>query len=327
MWSIQSPVSRALKHSGSGVAGVLVVLLLALQAGCASDPQGSGLPGEPQESADRGAQLTAGSTPSSSSTNTPAPTLPTRSVAPPVPADTSLPRTDLVTASDETDSAKRSRIRLELATAYFAEGKTATALDEVKRALSASPGNVQAYNLRGLIYATLGEVALADDSFRRALALQPGEPDVLHNQGWFLCNQRRYAEAEVAFSAALAQPQYRDRAKTLLAQGVCEARGGNLTASEKTLLRSFELDAGNPVTSVNLSEVLLKKGELDRARFYVQRVNNMPQYANAETLWLAARIEHRRGNSAAVDELGAQLRSRYPGARQTSAFEQGQFNE
>jgi type IV pilus assembly protein PilF len=240
--------------------------------------------------------------------------------------DTS-PRPDLVTASDETDASKRSRIRLELATAYFAQGQSSTALDEVKRALVANPSSVPAYNLRALIYASMGELALADDSFRRALALQPLDPDVLHNHAWYLCNQKRYAEARTEFNTALAQPQYRDRAKTSLALGVCEARGGDYAAAEKALLRSFELDAGNPATSVNLSEVLLRRGDFDRARFYVQRVNAVPEYANAETLWLAARIEHRRGNTEGVDGFGAQLKARYPGSRQTAAFEQGKFNE
>jgi len=306
-------------------AALLALLLLLFQCGCAAEGQGSGAAGELQDAAERGSLSTSAG--GARFNGELAPAGPLRGGNSPVPADTSLPRTDLITALDETDAAKRSRIRLELATAYFGQGQTATALDEVKRALSASPNNVQAYNLRGLIYAALGEPALADDSFRRALVLQPGEPDVLHNHGWFLCNQRRFADAGVAFAGALTQPQYRDRAKTLLAQGVCEARSGNLAASEKSLLRSFELDAGNPFTSVNLSEVLLKKGDLERARFYVQRINNMPQFANAETLWLAARIEQRRGNAAAVDELGTQLRARYPGTRQTSAFEQGQFNE
>ncbi|MEY2688835.1 MAG: hypothetical protein RL375_3033 [Pseudomonadota bacterium] len=237
------------------------------------------------------------------------------------------PRPDLVTASDETDAAKRSRIRLELATAYFAQGQSSTALDEVKRALVANPASVPAFNLRALIYASMGEQALAEDSFRRALALQPLDPDVLHNHAWYLCNQKRYAEARAGFNTALAQPQYRDRAKTSLALGVCEARSGDNEAAEKALLRSFELDAGNPATSVNLAEVLLRRGDLERARFYVQRVNAVPEYANAGTLWLAARIEHQRGNTEGVEAFGAQLKTRFPGSRQTAAFEQGKFNE
>jgi type IV pilus assembly protein PilF len=243
------------------------------------------------------------------------------------PRNASGARADVVTESDETPAAKRARIRLELASAYFSQGQVTTALDEVKRALVADPENVGAFNLRGLIYANLGEHGLAEESFRRALQLRSDDPDTLHNFGWYLCQQRRFPEARGYFEAAMRVPRYRDAPKTWLAQGICEARAGSLDTAERFLLRSYELDPGNPATAVNLAEVLLKRNDLDRALFYVQRVNQRAELANAETLWLAARIEHRRGAQASVETLGMQLRSRYPRSREATAFEQGKFDE
>ena len=98
-------------------------------------------------------------------------------------------------------------------------------------------------------------------------------------------------------------------------------------AAEKSLLRSYELDAGNPATAVNLAEVLMRRGEYERARFYVGRVNAEPQYANAETLWLAVRIEHRRGNEDGVQQWGEQLQKRFPGSPQAQAYERRKFDE
>lgn len=236
-------------------------------------------------------------------------------------------RTDLVTASDETEKQRRARIRLELASAYFAEGKTETALDEVKQALVADPNRSAAYNLRGLIYARLDENGLAEDSFRQALQVAPTDSDARHNYAWFLCSQRRFPEAVAQFKAALEVPQYRGQSKSHFALGVCQARSGDWVAAEKSLLRSYELDAGNPATAVNLAEVLMRRGELERARFYVGRVNAEPQYANAETLWLAVRIEHLRGNEDGVQSLGEQLRKRFAGSAQAQAFERRKFDE
>ncbi|MGY0193618.1 type IV pilus biogenesis/stability protein PilW [Leptothrix sp. BB-4] len=251
---------------------------------------------------------------------------------PPAPVSTPAPlpgtsRPDLVTSSDETDSAKRSRIRLELAAAYFGQGQAATALDEVKRALQADPNNGSAYNLRGLIYAAMSEDGLADESFRRALALNASDADASHNYAWFLCQKRRYPEARRYFEQTLALPRYREQAKTLLAQGVCEARAGDLSASERLLARGFELDTGNPAITYNLAEVLMRRGDLDRARFYIQRLNGDGNLSSAETLWLGARIEHRRNDVAATEDLGRQLRTRYPGSRESAAFERGLFDE
>ena len=233
---------------------------------------------------------------------------------------------DLRTASDETEAQRRARIRLELAGAYFSQGQSSTALDEVKRALAIDPSSAAAYNLRGLIYASLGELTLAEESFRRSLQLA-SNGDALHNYGWFLCRQRRFGDAQTQFNAALARPEYRGASKTLLAQGVCLARSGDWVQAEKTLQRSYELDASNPATAINLAEVLMRRGELERARFYVSRVNAVPALSDAETLWLAARIEQRRGNAEGVEALGGELRKRFPESRQAQSFERGQFDD
>jgi type IV pilus assembly protein PilF len=234
---------------------------------------------------------------------------------------------DRVTASDESDGQKRARIRLDLASAYYAEGKMSTALDEVKMALVASPDLPQALNLRGLIYDAMGEQQLAEESYKRALSVAPNDGDVMHNYGWFLCLRQRYGEAEALFQKAIATPQYRLPHRTLLVQGVCEARAGKLEDAERTLKRAYELDAASPVAAMNLADVLYRLGQYDRARFYVRRVNNNAELRNSESLWLAARIENRLGNPQGVRDLANQLRASYPTSREAALLERGAFDE
>jgi type IV pilus assembly protein PilF len=234
---------------------------------------------------------------------------------------------EIVTASDETDASRRARVRLELAGAYFAQGQYTTALDEVKQALTANPNMTEAYNLRGLIYSSLGDQGLADESFKRALQINPRDADTLHNYGWYHCQHKRYAQAAPLFEQALAQPQYRDRPRTLLAQGVCRAQAGQWAEAEQSLQRAFELDPGNLATSVNLAEVLYRKGDYERARFYIRRVNAQPDISSAQTLWLATRIERRAGNLQGARELGTQLRNRFPQSSEAAALERGQFDD
>jgi type IV pilus assembly protein PilF len=234
---------------------------------------------------------------------------------------------DRITASDEPESAKRSRVRLELAAAYFGRGQMATALDEVKLALVADPMNVPALNLRGLIYASLGDNGLAEESFRRALQIDARDADTMQNFGWYLCQQKRYDEADTLFRQVLAVPQYRDTPRTLLTQGVCQARAGQLTQAEGTLMRSYELDPGNPSIAFNLTDVLYRRGEFERARFHIRRINGNPDIVNAQTLWLAARIENRLGNRQGAQELGSQLRNRFPQSPEAGAYARGQFDD
>jgi type IV pilus assembly protein PilF len=236
------------------------------------------------------------------------------------PADT------VVTASDEPEHRKRARIRLELATGYFAEGKTAIALDEVKQALNTDPNYGDAFNLRGMIYARLSDPRQAEDSFRRALQLNARDADAMHNYGWLLCQQRRYDESIALFTQANAVPLYNGQSKTYMTRGLCELASGKRAEAERSFARSYELDATNPISGYNLSNLLFQRGELQRAQFYTRRLNNS-ELANSETLWLGIKIERRLGNNDVVEQLSTQLRRRFPQSAELKSLERGAFDE
>ena len=247
---------------------------------------------------------------------------------PPPPAPTSTTGTpDRVTASDEPEAQRRARARMELASAYFGQNQMSTALDQVKLAIAADPNYGEAFNLRGLIYANLGDHALAEESFKRALQINPRDADTMHNYGYYLCQQKRYPESNVLFAQALAVPRYAGAARTQLTQGVCLAYAGQMAEAEAALIKAYELDPTSPFTSTNLAEVLYRRGDYERARFYIRRVNALPQVSNAQTLWLAVRIEHKLGNWPGTTEFGRQLRNRFPESREAAAFTRGDFDE
>lgn len=231
------------------------------------------------------------------------------------------------TTSDEPDQQRRAQTRLELATAYYSRNQLQTSLEQLRIALAADPNSAPAWNLNGLVMAGLGENGQADESFRRALQLAPRDADAMHNFGWHLCQQQRWAEAQSQFAQAVATPLYRGAARTYLASGVCQARAGDLLSAEGSLLRADEIDPTNPVVLTNLAEVLFRRGEPERARFQIRRVNARSDVANAQTLWLAAKIENRLGNGQGTAELGRQLRNRFPDSREAGRFARGEFDE
>jgi type IV pilus assembly protein PilF len=233
---------------------------------------------------------------------------------------------NIVTPSDETDVRRRARIRLELAIGYFEQGKTEIALDEIKQVLVIDPSFPDAYNMRGLIYMRLNDNRQAEDSFRRAVAMNPRDADAHHNLGWLMCQQSRYAEAQRSFDVAMASPLYPGRAKTLMAQGVCQARAGRTSEAEQSLARSYELDPGNPVTGYNLANLLYKRGENQRAQFYIRNLNNS-ELANAETLWLGIKVERKMNDMTALRQLGEQLKKRFGGSREAVAYDRGTFDD
>jgi type IV pilus assembly protein PilF len=232
----------------------------------------------------------------------------------------------IVTPSDESETRRRARIRLELAMGYFEEGKTEIALDEIKQVMAIDPAYPEAYNMRGLIYMRLNDNRQAEESFRRAISMNPRDADAHHNLGWLLCQQGRYPEAQAMFNVAMASPLYPGRAKTLMAQGVCQARAGRTAEAEQSLSRSYELDPTNPVTGYNLANLLYKRGETQRAQFYIRNLNNS-EAANAETLWLGIKVERKMNDMVALRQLGDQLKKRFAGSRQAAAYDKGSFDE
>ena len=115
-------------------------------------------------------------------------------------------------------------------------------------------------------------------------------------------------------------PRYRRRRPDPADQGVCLAYAGKLPEAEAALVKAYELDPTSPFTSTNLAEVLYRRGDYERARFYIRRVNAMPQVSNAQTLWLAARIEHKLGNWPGTTDFGRQLRNRFPESREAAGL-------
>ncbi len=172
----------------------------------------------------------------------------------------------------------------------------------------------------------LNDVRLAEESFRRSLALNPGDSNVYHNYGWLMCQHGRYAEASQFFAQALANPQYGDRPKTLMTQGLCQIRAGRPAEAEVSLTRSYELDAGNPITGFNLSTLLFERGEFVRAQFYIRRLNNS-EFANAQSFWLGIKVERRLDNRDAVQQLAGQLRKRFGQSPEMVRYDRGAFDE
>ncbi len=222
------------------------------------------------------------------------------------------------------DRMESARLRTELAFNYFLRGQMAVALEEVRSALESNRNYAPAYNILGLISMDLGENAKADDAFKRALALVPGDSDTLNNYGWFLCQTKRERESISYFLQALKDPLYPTPYKPYLNAGICAQRSGDDAAAESYFRRAFDLDPNNGGTMLRLGEFYLKKPDLEKARFYADRINKNFD-ATAESLWLALRVERKSGDRASEASYAAQLRRRFPNSAEYLKLQQGQF--
>ncbi|MEZ5661077.1 MAG: type IV pilus biogenesis/stability protein PilW [Burkholderiaceae bacterium] len=229
-------------------------------------------------------------------------------------------------AAVNTEERRRARIRMELAANHYQQRNYQTALEELRTALEIDPEYSAAYGMLGLIYMDLGDKLRAESSFKRALELSPGNPDLNNNYGWFLCQTGRVRESIERFELAASDRLYTVPGKPLHNAGVCLRKIGDDAGAERYLQRAFRIDPSNPVAMYNLSEIYLGRADLERARFYAQRLVTSLDPAPS-TLWLALRVERALGNRDGVLSLGTQLRRRFPGSREAGLLREGKFDE
>ncbi|TAN12800.1 MAG: type IV pilus biogenesis/stability protein PilW [Burkholderiaceae bacterium] len=220
---------------------------------------------------------------------------------------------------------QRAETHLALATGYLQRGESRVALSEAKEAQDADPRFAAAFNVAGMAYAALGDRDQAEAEYQHAITLNPRDGNIYHNLGWLQCQRADYADAETQFQHALQFPNA-DRARTLMAQGVCQARAGKKAEAEATLMQAYDLDAANPIVAYNLALLLYQRGDYERARFYIRRLNNS-ELANAQSLWLGIRVEHRMDDQRAMDQLANQLRRRFAGSKELTAYDKGDFDD
>lgn len=236
------------------------------------------------------------------------------------------PQNDGLSGNEGVDKQKRAAIRMQLAIDYYQQGQQKVALEEIKQALLSAPDLVDAYNVRGLIFMDMGEKQLAEDNFLHALKLAPNNSDVAQNYGWFLCQNGREKQSMPYFEQVLKDPKYNTPSKTLNTAGMCSMKLKDNEAAERYFMLAFRIDPGNPSVNINIAKVLYGRGDYEKAHFYIDRMVKAEVFA-PEVLWLAIKIETKRGDQFAVTSLATQLRRRHPNSKEYDLLQRGAFNE
>lgn len=227
-------------------------------------------------------------------------------------------------AALQRDALARAQIHTELAAAYYGSGQYAVSLEELEKALSADPRYVPALNQLGLVYMALGKQRDAQIQFEKALRLDPNDSTVNNNYGLLLCRRGREQEAMRYFSKALQNPLYQSPEVAYVNAGLCARTKGDSPQAEEFMRKARQLAPDQPQALYVLAEIAFGKGELQEARGLITRHLQVTSPA-PESLWLAARIENRLGDSNALASYGAQLNRRFPNSPQTRLYNEGSF--
>lgn len=213
--------------------------------------------------------------------------------------------------------AEIAELRTQLAVGYLREGNLRAAMESADMAVKAAPRYMAGHLIKGYLHQLLGQDADAEASMRRALSLEPSSPEANNNYGWFLCERGRAEAALPYFQKALADPLY-DSPHTAHANlGVCLARLGRHEEANEALLAALRVAPDFPVALRELARLHLAQGKGKLAAFYFERLRKIAPPATAAELSLGLSVAQQTGDRALEGLMSAQLRSRFPDAKET----------
>lgn len=152
---------------------------------------------------------------------------------------------------------------------YQREGRYAQAIEEYEKAISADPGNLEAYNNLGVLFKETGRLDQAVEAFQRALALDPKYEKALNNLGVVRYLKGQYEEAISLFKRAIVINATNLESHTnlgiiyLLAERLEDARGA--------FERALQLDPKHAETHYNLALLYERRGIWPKALAHYQR--------------------------------------------------------
>lgn len=227
--------------------------------------------------------------------------------------------------SKPADARSRAKAHADLGMVYYQSARMGVALQEARLALDADPGYAPAHDLLGLIYMYLGETAEAESAFRKAVSIAPGDSDANNHYGWFLCTQGREKEGIGYLVTAVKNPLYTTPTKAYTNAGLCSLRIQDDAAAEGYFRKAAVADPGNNQAIYHLASLAYRQGRLDEARRLIGAVHQQ-MTPNAESLWLAVRIERKLGDRLAETRHANQLRREFAGSPEYQALVEGRFD-
>lgn len=222
------------------------------------------------------------------------------------------------------DVQSRAKAHAELGRAYFQAGNMGVALQEARVAVESDPNYAPAYNLMGLIHMFLQENGPARANFEKAASLAPGDPEIANNYGWFLCQNGHEREAIQHFLAAVKNPLYKTPTRPYTNAGLCSLRLKDDKTAEEYFQRAAMADGSNAQAVFHLADIAFRRGDYYNARKHIAEVHRITE-PNAESLWLALRVERKLGDRQAEAGFSSQLRRKFAGSPQHQALMQGKY--
>ena len=185
--------------------------------------------------------------------------------------------------------AERLKAQLDLARGYLAKQDYARARSPLDSALRLDSTSASVHMLYAALYSGEEEYGLAESHFKKALRYGSKDPRVLNNYGSFLFARSRFQEAENQLKKAAANANYENRAQSFENLGLVQLRLEDLTSAQASFERSVALNPFQPRSHLELTDLLVSKGEMESARSHFDSYRTQARQ-NARSLCLGYQL-------------------------------------
>ena len=202
----------------------------------------------------------------------------------------------------------------------FERGRYAEAAEQFEESLRLTPENYLAYNALAVARGYLREVEEAERLFRRSIELQPN-PLAYRNLGELHFRAQRYEDAvrelEEARDLMADSPSFNDWI-TWSRLGHAYYWAGDKASAEEAWRRLvasatpiFEVNPKDSIVLMLLTDAHVALGELEKARFYQNRLLSLPTYAVYTKFYIGRIYEMLGDRELALDYIAEALEERY----------------
>ena len=195
-----------------------------------------------------------------------------------------------------------------------------------QKALSLNEKEAQALNGLALVFQMEQEMDLSETYFRKAIAADVESAQIYNNYGAFLFSQKRYSDACRQLARATEDPFYGQRGQAFENLGRCYLHLERKDAAEHALQRALQLNPNRPLALVQLSELLLDKGEAEQAGRHFERFSTLVEKKRVnhfpKSLWLGIQLSRYQGDSVQAATYALILKNLYPESTEYRQYEE-----
>jgi type IV pilus assembly protein PilF len=183
-----------------------------------------------------------------------------------------------------TDNKQIARTRLSLGLNYLQRGETSQARFNLEKARELAPDMPEVDNALAYYYQQVGEFDQAEDAYRDALRKDHNNADTYNNFGAFLCQINKFEEAEELLLAAVKRPGYIRVADSYENLALCALGRKDFGKYQQYLEQALRHNGVKHSIVYNLSVLNYAKGDLEKARIWQKRLQELGQVSPQATL-------------------------------------------